>query len=213
MDDEAEPMSAEESLNLIARQKEQLRRELRFEPARLLLVWGVAWLVGWGLLYLAITRAFVPVWLGIVVVAALFVAAIGYSAFYGIRRSRGIRGPSRLSGALYGWSWGIGYLGLWVVNVQIGRLGLPDGAISLLWSGSSLLLTGVLYLAGGAIWQDKLQFGLGGWMILSAAASVLAGYPGNFGVLCLCGGGGFLLAALVYVVLERRGHTVRGRNP
>jgi hypothetical protein len=53
----------------------------------------------------------------------------------------------------------------------------------------------VLYHAGGALWQDRFQYGLGVWMLVTGAGSVLAGVPGNFAVLALAGGGGLLLTA------------------
>src|SRR5665647_3205213 len=81
------------------------------------------------------------------------------------------------------------------VNIGVTRLGLPDDAVTLLWSGSSLLLVGVLYLAAGALFQDRFQYGLGVWMLVSGACSVYAGVPGNFAVVSLAGGGGLLLAA------------------
>jgi len=96
---------------------------------------------------------------------------------------------------MYGWSWAIGFCALGVVNTGVTRLGLPNDAVTLLWSGSSLLLVGVLYLGGGALFQDRFQYGLGVWMLLSGAGSVFAGVPGNFAVVALAGGGGLLLAA------------------
>src|SRR6201991_2309959 len=87
--------------------------------------------------------------------------------------------------------------------MKAGELG--PHTISLLWSGTSLLLTGTLSLAGGMLWQDRLQYGFGVWIIVSGGASVLVGVPGNFLVLCLAGGGGFLVASLVYFVRELRG--------
>ncbi|MEW2501188.1 hypothetical protein AB0878_11950 [Amycolatopsis sp. NPDC047767] len=201
-------MSAAESLNLIARQNERTRRELGASPARLLGVWAFTWLVGWGLVYLSDdshARPLMPGWVAAIVVGVLFVAAIAYSAYYGGRISRGIRGPSRRTGAMYGWSWMISFAALSLINISIMNKGALDPhTISLLWSGSSLLLTGMLYLAGGMLWQDKLQYGFGVWIIVSGGASVLVGVPGNFLVLCLAGGGGFLVAALVYFVRDLR---------
>ncbi|MET7996620.1 hypothetical protein ABZU76_37630 [Amycolatopsis sp. NPDC005232] len=206
-------MSAAESLNLIARQNERTRRELGASPARLLGVWAFTWLVGWGLVYLADdshASPLMPGWVAGIVVAVLFVAAIAYSAYYGGRISRGIRGPSRRTGAMYGWSWMISFAALSLINVRVMNLGdLDPHTISLLWSGTSLLLTGVLYLAGGMLWQDKLQYGFGAWIIVCGGASVLVGVPGNFLVLSLAGGGGFLVASLVYFVRERRSGPTR----
>jgi hypothetical protein len=96
---------------------------------------------------------------------------------------------------MYGWSWTLGFCTLAAVNIGVTRLGLPDDAVTLLWSGSSLLLIGVLYLAAGALFQDRFQYGLGVWMLVSSAGSVFAGVPGNFAVVSLAGGGGLLLAA------------------
>ena len=84
------------------------------------------------------------------------------------------------------------------------RLVLACDAMTLLWSGSALLLVGVLYLAGGALFQDRFQYGLGLWMLVSGAASVYAGVPGNFAVVSLAGGGGLFLAATYFVLRHPR---------
>lgn len=204
MDDE--PLSAEESLNLIAQQNRQMRRELGGGPARMLAAWALAWIVGWGFTYFATRTGSVPGWVGGVIVAVLFFAAIGYTTYVSARSGRGIRGPSRTTGAMYGYSWALSSIGLSVVDIRITQFGsLTPDQVSLLWSGTWLLLTGVQYLAGGMLWQDRLMYGLGAWMIVSSALSVLVGFPGNFLVLAACGGGGFLLAAIVYFVREKSG--------
>lgn len=201
-----EPLSAEESLDLIARQHRRTRRELGGGPARMLAAWAFAWIAGWGFTYVAVQPGVaIPGWAGGVVTGVLFVAAIAYTAYVSARAARGIRGPSRTTGAMYGWSWLLGSAGLMVVDLRITQFqALSSGQVSLLWSGSWLLLTGVLYLAGGMVWQDRLMYGLGAWMIVSAALSVLVGFPANFLVLAACGGGGFLLASVVYFVRENR---------
>ncbi|MDT8916102.1 hypothetical protein [Amycolatopsis sp. PS_44_ISF1] len=208
MEEDETPLSAEESLSLIARQNERMRRELGASPARLLGVWAFAWLVGWGLVYLADSshaKPLLPNWVAAIVVAVLFVTGIAYSLFYGSRVNRGIRGPSQLVGAMYGWSWMISFAALALVNLRVMAVAqLAPATISVLWSGTSLLVTGVLYLAGGMLWQDKLQYGFGVWIIVCGGVSVLVGVPGNFLVLCLAGGGGFLAAALVYYGRGRR---------
>ncbi len=205
MDDDPAPMSAEESLNLIAQQNRRMRRELGGGPARMLAAWAFAWLAGWGFTYITVQPGVpIPGWVGGVTVAVLFFAAIGYTTYVSARSGRGIRGPSRTIGAMYGWSWMLGSIGLSVIDIRITNFGaLASDQVSLLWSGSWLLLTGVMYLAGGMLWQDKLMYGLGAWMIVSSAASVLVGFPGNFLVLALCGGGGFLIASIVYFLRER----------
>ncbi len=197
-------MTPEESLALIARQSEETRRGIGPNPAVLLAVWGAVWLFGFGLVYVsAPPTALMPLWAAAAIAAAGFAGAMAYSAVYGIRASRGVRGPSRLVGAMYGWSWMIAFGGLTVVNTALIRLGLDTELIPLLWSGTALTLTGLMYLAGGMLWQSKVQYGLGVWIIACGAASVLAGGPHNFLVLSLAGGGGFLVASLVFLVRSR----------
>ncbi|MEU4522105.1 hypothetical protein AB0F52_25715 [Amycolatopsis sp. NPDC024027] len=205
---EDEPMSAEESLNLIAQQHRRTRRELGGGPARMLAAWALAWIVGWGFTYVTtLPGVGVPGWVaGGLVVPLLFLGAVAYTTFTSIRTGRGIRGPSRTVGAMYGYGWALGSIGLMVVDIRITSFqALSTDQVSLLWTGTWLLLTGVMYLAGGMVWQDKLMYGLGAWMIVSAALSVLVGYPANFLVLTVCGGGGFLLGAIVYFVREKTG--------
>ncbi|RSN28465.1 hypothetical protein DL990_27795 [Amycolatopsis sp. WAC 01416] len=203
-DDDARSMTPEESLALIAAQSEKTRREIGPNPAVLLAVWGLVWLFGFGLVYVsAPPTALMPMWAAAVIAGAGFVGAMAYSAVYGIRAGRGVRGPSRLVGAMYGWSWMIAFGGLTVVNTALIRLGLDTGLIPLLWSGTALMLTGLMYLAGGMLWQSRLQYGLGVWIIACGAASVLAGGPYNFLVLSVAGGGGFLVASLVFLVRAR----------
>jgi hypothetical protein len=201
-----EPLSAEESLNLIAQQNRRTRRELGGGPARMLAAWALAWIVGWGFTYVTtLPGVEVPGWVaGAVVVPLLFLGAVAYTAYTSIRTGRGIRGPSQTIGAMYGYGWALSSIGLLVVDIRITRFqALSTEQVSLLWTGTWLLLTGVMYLAGGMVWQDRLMYGLGAWMIVSAALSVLVGYPANFLVLAVCGGGGFLLGAIVYFVREK----------
>jgi hypothetical protein len=196
--EEEHALSAGESLALIERQKHETQRRLGVNPVMFYGPWGAAYLLGFGSIFLTYPTALpwrLPGVVAAVITGVLFVAATVLSVATGVRAGRGLRGPSRAAGAMYGWSWTMGFCALTVVNIGVTRLGLPDDAITLLWSGSSLLLVGVLYLAAGAMWQDRFQYGLGAWMLVSGASSVWAGVPGAFAVVSLAGGGGLLLAA------------------
>ena len=128
------------------------------------------------------------------IIGVLLAAATVVSIVTGERADRGVRGPSRAAGAMYGWSWTLGFCTLGAVNTGVTRLELPHDAVTLLSSGSSLLLIGVLSLAAGALFQDRFQYGLGLWMLVTAASSVFVGVAGNFAVVSLAGGGGLPLA-------------------
>lgn len=201
--DEDHPLSAEESLALIERQHQEVNRRLGVNLALFYGPWGAAYLLGFGSVFLTYPSALpfrLPGVVAGVITGVLFAVAMVVSVVTGTRAARGVRGPSSAAGAMYGWSWTLGFGALILVNNGIMRQGLPDDVVTLLWSGSSLLLVGVLYLAGGALWQDRFQYGLGVWMLVTGAGSVFAGVPGNFAVVSLAGGSGLLLAAGYFVL-------------
>ncbi|MDQ1394426.1 MAG: hypothetical protein QOF30_3403 [Acidimicrobiaceae bacterium] len=196
--DEERAWSPEESLAVIRAQHVEAIRRLSVDPVPILGMWGVAWLCGFGALYLASAEGpgpFLPTWAAGLVLGLLFAAAIAVSVIQGVGRSHGVEGPSRRAAAMYGWSWTLAFAGLFAINLGLIHQGMPTRLAPLLWSGSSLLVVGLLYLAGGIIWSDRVQYGLGVWTLVAGAASVSAGVPANFAVLSLAGGGGFLVAA------------------
>jgi len=193
-------LSPEESLAVISAQRREAVRSLQVDPVPILGMWGLAWLVGFGACYLAAADGpgpFLPAWVAGILLGLAFAAALAVSVGQGLWRGRGIEGPSRRVGAMYGWSWLLAFGGLYAVNLGLLRQGLPEDLGPLLWSGTSLLVVGLLYLAGGMLWSDRVQYALGAWTLVAGAASVSAGVPGNFAVLSLAGGGGFLVAAVV----------------
>jgi hypothetical protein len=201
--DDEQGLPPSEAMALIERQRGEVAEQLRFPVSGVFAAWGIAYLVGFALAFAA-TQRLVPVGVPVGVGLPLGIASIAYSAARGVAAGRGISGRSQMAGAMYGWSWTLGFAGLYAVNFGLMSRGLSMATVSLLWSGSALLLAGVLYLAGGALWGDRAQYMLGVWMIASAAGSVFAGYPGDFLVLSLAGGGGFLLMSVFYGMKSRK---------
>jgi hypothetical protein len=188
--------AAANRLAMIEAERLRVARRVTVNPVLLNLAWAVAWFVGFGTAYLAYgPHRLIPGWLGPVVPAVLIVATMALSIGYTARVDAGITGPSRGVAAMYGWTWTISFVGLFVVNATLVRHGVPDHTAILLWASSSLLLAGVLQMAGGAIWRDRGMYAIGAWTVLSAAGAVLAGVPGAFLVLSLAGGGGFAALA------------------
>jgi hypothetical protein len=204
-------ISAEESLALIERQRLDARQKYSVIAMLFYGPWGAAYLLGFGSQYLTYPTAVgphVPQILSSTIISVTFPVAAIIAIWTGVRTGRGVRGPTRAVGAMYGWSWTLGFATLTAINIGVADQGLSPDAVTLLWSGSSLLLVGVLYLAGGALREDRFQYGLGLWTLISAAASVFAGVPGNFLVVALGGGGGLLLGT-VYFALRWWRHRTR----
>jgi hypothetical protein len=202
-----EEHSPQELLEVIRTQHDAAARDLYVDPARMLVSWGVAWTLGFGAFYFASSRArwhFLPLWAAAVVLVTLSTVAAAGVVTQMARRGRGVQGPSRTVGARYGWSWLLAFAGVFALDIGLSQHGLPDSVAPLLWPGSFAVVAGVLYLAGGVLFNDRVQYGLGAWMMAVGAGSALAGWPSNFAVLALAGGGGFLAAAVFILARARR---------
>lgn len=194
-------LSAAESLAVIEEQRARVGRELDVNPVVLYGTWGVAWTLGFTAYALtagAVVAA--PAWAGGVFFFALLIAAMAVTGVHISRATRGVRGVSSQIGAMYGWSWALGFVALAAINTGLISMGLSDEQIAVLWPSTALLIVGLLYMSGAALWRDRFQFGLGVWVLLTDAVSAFAGVPGNYVVLAVAGGGGFLAAAAWFAV-------------
>src|ERR1017187_8646290 len=87
-----EELSPQELLELIRTQHEGTARDIYVDPARILVSWGVAWMLGFGAFYFASSRArwhFVPLWAAAVVLVTLSAVAIAGVVTQMARRGRG----------------------------------------------------------------------------------------------------------------------------
>lgn len=206
-DDAREPDAAE---LLLLVEREQARTVRALEPdARLLYgAWGAAWLIGFVSLWAWATgRWEVAGAVAGAVFAGCLAVAMAVTGVHVARRTAGLRGVSSRVGAMYGWSWFLAFLTLTAILNGSWRAGVPESVLGLLWSVLSALVVGTLYLAGGALWQDKVQYGLGVWILLAGAAGALAGHPQVYLVMALAGGGGMLLTAALAALRTGRGRT------
>ncbi|HEY4456897.1 MAG TPA: hypothetical protein VGN81_21475 [Pseudonocardiaceae bacterium] len=199
-----QPLSPQDSLTLITTEQAAKARRGNLDAALYTGIWGFAFLISWGAFYL-VGEHHLPGFVAGILLGVLVPTSAVISTVLGIRSSRGVRGPSQVMGAMYGWSWTLGFMALTAINVGLQDTGLNNNQVNLLWSGSALLLMGVLYLAAGTVFRSWPQYAFGAWMLISAAGSVYAGVPKNFLVLALAGGGGFLVQAAYYAWRGFRG--------
>lgn len=201
------PLSPEESLALIDAQTSATARQIEPSSAFLFVVWGIAWGLGFGFWHLVeggeepildLPPA-VPGLTFFVLIASAVVATIVYTA----RASRGIGGASAEVGMMYGWTWILGFSSLPLLVGALHRAGVPDEVLPLMWPMLSLLMVGLLYLAGGALWQDRPQFVLGVWILFTNVVAMWSGITWYLAVLSLLGGGGFLVGAAVSFAIDR----------
>ena len=184
-DDLAAGLSPAETLALVDDHRHRTVQALTIDPRVLYGVWGVAWGAGFAAFWVTAGGPqggyrTPPGWVGAVFGVVMVTAVVVTAAHVG-RATRGLRGVSAQVGAMYGCAWWLGFAGFTALLVALARAGASEQVLA-------------------AIWRDRVQYGLGGWIVVVTAAGALTGVPGLYLVMSLAGGGGFLLAAAWFAV-------------
>ncbi|MDQ0372872.1 hypothetical protein [Cellulomonas humilata] len=166
-------------------------------------LWGAAWLVGYGALWLTTRDDGSPSALAVGVAIASGVVALAVTVVHVMHRTRGIAGASAREGALYGVAWPVAFLAQSMIVGGLAQAGASGAVISLAANAIAALVVGLLYIAGGLLWRATSMYVLGAWMALTGAAAALTGFPDSYLVMALAGGGGLLVGALVETVRSR----------
>ncbi len=201
LDEDSPPASPAESLRMIVEQREAAERRLSPDPLVFFGPWGVAWLAGFGLMFLRHGpggRILVPMpaWLPLAVLFALLIGAAILSGVLAGRTYRHVHGRSSVQGAMYGFSWFIAFAGMGLTLQRFSDI-LPIPDAGLLWATVAVGLTGALHMAGGAIWQDRMLFGLGVWITLINIVGIVLGPGWHSLVISLAGGAVMLVLGIV----------------
>lgn len=199
---------AAEMLALIESQQRKVDRELLRPIPYLYGIWGVAWFVGFLLLWSAYEGGnplfTIPMAIAAPVFAALLIGSIVASGIIGSRINRGVKGDSNFAGIVYGLSWSL--CGMAFAGLGMGLIanGLSSELASIYFPSAYALMCGTLYLGGAALWRDKGQLILGIVLLAAGALSPFAGAPTNNLVMAVFGGGAFIVGAIVVAVRLRQ---------
>ncbi|KGM13052.1 hypothetical protein [Cellulomonas bogoriensis] len=200
------------SVALIDAQRARLEKATDVDGRILFGVWGLAWLLGFGQLWTVTQDQPLVPWsqdVAYPVFGSVLLAAMVVTTIHTAVRSSGLRGGSAAQGAMYGWAWFLTFAGVGALALALARLDASPDVIASAMTLTSVLLVAALYMAGGAIWQDRHQFVLGAWIAVTAIASGVVGHPHMLLVMALAGGGGMLVGAVVEHVRRRRGTAPR----
>ncbi|MFF5227034.1 transporter [Dactylosporangium sp. NPDC000521] len=209
VDDDAPPASPADSLALIQQERTAVTSTITLNPLVYYLPWGLAWLVGYGLLFLRFGpggRVFLdlPDWLPLVVLFAAMAGAMASTLVASVRRGRGVEGRSSWQGTAYGIAWFLAFAGVGSTTGRFVRF-LPQDEQGLLWACVSVGTVAVMYMAGAAIWLSREMFVLGAWLTVINIAGVALG-PGWHSLLISLGGGGGLCLLSAVLHLRNRRH-------
>lgn len=186
---------------MIEQSRAEAERRLQAHPMVFFGPWGAAWLLGFGVMFLRFgpdgrVLVDIPRWLALAVLFALLFAAAGISGFLAARTFRHVRGRSSVQGAMYGFAWMLSFMGMGITLRHFNTL-LPDPDLSMLWATVSVGLTAALHMAGGAVFQDRLLFGVGVWLTAVNIGGALLGPGWHNLAISVAGGGGMLLAGVL----------------
>ncbi len=196
---ESERLDPGAALDLIAETRKRTKRALQVNGALLYGAWGMAWLIGYGILWLSVhghrTYRTPAVW-AFVVLGACLAVALAISVATIQRAMHGVAGLSSSSGRLYGWAWTMSFILLFFIIGGLGHAGASDAVIGLFASAGPAFVVSIMYLTSGALWNDRTMFAIGAWLALVAGVAMFFGAVTFDLVLAIAGGGGLLVAAL-----------------
>lgn len=208
MDDADEPLDTASALKLYSQQRARtvglLRRPGQISTA----VWGLAWLIAYGTLWLGSDAEGYPLPWAFVGFGLSLAIAIAVASIADAKSARTTSGrTARLSKWFWlgvSLSWMVGMVGLSLVVV---RYPMPPAAVATLYNLLALLLLGSQSTAAGAIFADRASYLQGIVAFVLALVVVIVGVPAGYLLMALVGGGGMLAIAIIEVVLLRReGH-------
>ncbi|MHA7276880.1 hypothetical protein [Arthrobacter sp. HLT1-21] len=203
--DGEQPLDLHNALRVVHSAQATARRELRGNEALLYLVWGLAWLLGFGTLHGArfgwLPLAYGPA-LG-VLGAAVLIAVVITIVIAG-RYSRGIRGHSSFVGGMYGVAWALGFLVMGTLSGIIANVVDDFWVRGMLINSIAILIVGLLYITGGTTFNDKTQSIMGIWFLVINMVALLSGSTHYLTVFFILGSGGFFVAALVETLRRRQ---------
>ncbi|WP_248959102.1 hypothetical protein [Sphaerisporangium perillae] len=202
-------LSPEEMLRIIESQRAVTARRLGGDPPVFYVVWGLAWLVGFGAFFLHYGlsgRSYAPISVGSAT-AILFAAmalAIAITSYVGWKQNSQVRGVSQDRATMYGLSWFFAFFGMGIIGSHFDKV-LPPAESGLLWASLSVWIVSILFMAGAAVWRQPAMFFVGVWIAAVNMVGVPAG-PGWHALLVSAGvGGGFIAIGAVLRVRLRPG--------
>ncbi|WP_051298908.1 hypothetical protein [Arthrobacter castelli] len=167
--------------------------------------WGTAWLIGYGALHGA-EHGWLPLSTpaALIVLFAMIALGVVVSAILTVRASVGIRGASSFQGGLYGWTWVLAFV---VVGLLAGIIADSIAATDLrglIINSLAVLVVGMMYMCGGAMWRDIPMAALGVWFLVVDVVGMVAGPQHYLTVFVTLGVLGFYVGAVVELVRSRR---------
>jgi hypothetical protein len=191
-------MDVNEAAAILQDTTERAQRALIVRRPVVFAVWGLAWLVADGAIWLSVRDQHpysgpTPASLVVLMIAAAAAAAIT-TVLVG-RAGSGVGGWTVLQRRIFLLSYLSGYIAMFTLEAAIDHAGASRAVLGVYGAAAPILLAGLVIAASSALNLDWSVFGLGIWLLAVAAGSGFAGPVGVWAVSALAGGAALLVMA------------------
>ncbi|HEY1916578.1 MAG TPA: hypothetical protein VGH27_13470 [Streptosporangiaceae bacterium] len=193
-------LDAQAAAAILAEAGQHARDELRVKRPLVFACAGLAWLLGYGAIWLSVRGQHPyqgPTPPAVFALVVLVGVAVAISASLHSRAASGIGGLSEQRRRIGIAALIAGYVGVLVLEAALDHAGAGRAAtFGVFAAAAPVVVTGVVYIANSAVRVDWSLLALGGWLIAAAAGAAFAGPVGVWGVMALAGAVGYLLSAV-----------------
>lgn len=198
LDPDLDPAAA---LELVTSEQSRMQRRMASWLPVILGAWGIAWSVGFMMLWLidGLAPAFrMPLPIAVASFIVLMVGAIAASAVGGARMGRGIRAGAAAAwtSSVFGVAWPVGFIAIYALGGALLAAGMSRDVANIYYPTAAVMFVGIMYFVAGGIWQNWGSIVMGCWIVLVACVAPYFGYPTHYLVFAIAGGGVFLAAAV-----------------
>jgi hypothetical protein len=193
-------LDVHEAAAILADAREHALRELRASYPLLFAVWGLFFLIGYGVLWLSVRGQHPytgPTPVALLVLTLLLAAAAVTTVVSAGRAFTGVGGALAAQRRVHGLALAVGLVGVFTLEGALAHAHASDSLLGVYGAVAPMLVAGVVYAASPAVWQDWSTRTLGAWVVLVAAGSAYAGPVAVWGVAGLGAAVGFWVMAAV----------------
>jgi hypothetical protein len=199
-------MDLQRASAIVQETREQARRALVIRRPVLLAVWGAAWFVCDGVIWVSVRgqRPYTgPTAAGLATLTMVIAVAAVFTVIYVGRAGSGVGGLSVLQRRILLVSYLGGYVALFTLEAAIDHAGASRAVLGVYGAAAPVVLVALIIAASAAVFLDWSLLGLGIWLLAVAAGSGFAG-PVTVWAVCALAGGGSLLALAAIGLLRTR---------
>jgi hypothetical protein len=198
--DEETGMDLQQASAIMQEARDRARRALVVKRPVLLAVWGTAWVVSDGVIWLSVRgqRPYNgPTPAALATLTMVIAAATVFAVIYIGRAGSGVGGLSVLQRRILLLSYLGGYVALFTLEAAIDHAGASRAVLAVYGAAAPILLVALIVAAGAAVFLDWSLLSLGLWLLAVAAGSGFAGPVTVWAVSALAGGGALLVMAVI----------------